>query len=139
MCSNTSLVILSAENIFIKAEVNGHHSVIKNKVLRVSYGSNVWLFCKGNGYFSWYYKNTKIKSLENSVMNSLGSSTDRELNVIYRIHNLGEENLGFYTCSSNSSNDGLEDTILITKGKVQMLSLKGRNWTVFQAKIKTTI
>jgi len=103
--------------LFIKSRVNGYPAVATDNVLRVPYGSNVQLICKGFKNVFWNFNSTEIPTLENFIKRNLTYTIDSNYNAMLRINNFGTEYRGFYTCTSSNIRRQLKRTVLIVSGK----------------------
>ena len=117
------LFIVDVKEAFIKAQVNGHLVIATNNVLRVPYGSNIQMACKGHENVFWKFNSNKIARLENVIKINLTYTVDSEFNAIVRINNFGKEYRGFYTCSSSTTRRKLKKTLLIVRGEFTLLQV----------------
>ena len=105
--------------VFVRAEVDGHHQFITNYILQVQYSSTVKLYCHGLGRLAWIYKSTTMEDILRTVTKTLAESSN-EVKITIKSFNKGFR--GFYFCQ-NIRMATVQRPILLTSCKLFLLAV----------------
>ena len=115
MLYNTNVCVI--DHLQMKSKINALDGDISKDTLRATYSSNVQLLCRGSGFIEWEYTNSKLQ-YTNSVKRRLISTTDSNSYSVVTINHFDRTKMGFYTCRCTCPNQTMEQTILVTSGKL---------------------
>jgi len=102
--------------IFISVEVDGLRRLIVNRVIRLSYGSHLKLFCRGHGTHLWEYLDAQLHNPEFTITKKKLFNSYCRSNAVISVNKFDYTYVGFYSCFRVTQSE-MEETILVTNCK----------------------